>query len=375
MHFDADAFFASVEQAMNPALQGKAVIVGGAERGVVSAASYEARRFGISSAMPIAHARRKCPHGIFLCPNFKAYKTYSHEMFSIVKRFSPCVEITSIDEGYIDLTGSKKLHRAPYWVIGDRILREIRETLRINVSGALAQTRVWAKIATQLAKPNGLFVLLPESGFDIIKVLPVNRIPGVGKKTDSTLSAFGIHTIQDLTSISPERLTKIIGAWAPNLLKAAKGIDSGREIKMNWNPQKSYSADKTLEKDCRDWGFVHRKARELLEKLTTKLRRDGKAASTITIKIRYNNFEEYSRSLTSAPTNITIELLKSVDQLFWKTLAGRAPIRLIGVKLSGITDMQHQPNLFDKNFDKKLQRDKAMDRIRLKYGAGAAHFG
>ncbi|MBI5251212.1 MAG: DNA polymerase IV, partial [Desulfomonile tiedjei] len=179
LHVDADAFFASVEQALRPELKGLPVIVGGGDRGVVSAASYEARRYGVRSAMPVAHARRKCPRGIFLHPNFEAYRLFSSRMFAIMGEYSPLVEATSVDEGYIDLTGTLRLHKAPPWEVAHRILCRIRSSLGINASGGLASNRCWAKLATGIAKPNGLLYLESHNAMSFLGRLAVGEIPGV----------------------------------------------------------------------------------------------------------------------------------------------------------------------------------------------------
>ena len=178
LHVDADAFYASVEQVLQPSLKGKAVIVGGGDRGVVSSASYQARRRGVHSAMPIVQARKLCPHAVFLEPNFSAYKEFSMRMFGIMGNYPPIVEATSIDEGYVDLTGTLKLHKAPAWEVAHRMLCEIRSALTINVSGGLAGTKSWAKMATSLAKPNGLLYLEPAQAGIILGFLPASAIPG-----------------------------------------------------------------------------------------------------------------------------------------------------------------------------------------------------
>src|SRR5271157_5438954 len=204
LHVDADAFYASVEQVLQPSLKGKAVIVGGGDRGVVSSASYEARRRGIHSAMPIVQARKLCPHAVFLDPNFHAYKEFSMRMFGIMENYSPVVEATSIDEGYVDLTGTLKLHKAPAWEVAHRMLCEIRSSLAINVSGGLAGTKSYAKMATGLAKPNGLLYLEPEKARIILGLLPAKAIPGVGKKAEEILRRHGIRTVADVADSKPD---------------------------------------------------------------------------------------------------------------------------------------------------------------------------
>jgi DNA polymerase-4 len=368
LHVDADAFFASVEQALKPELRGLPVIVGGGNRGVVSAASYEARPFGVKSAMPMVTARRLCPGAVFLPPNFRAYSDYSARMFRIMGRYSPSVLRASVDEGYMDLTGTERLHGAPPWEIAHRILQDIRRELGINVSGGLAASKCWAKIATELAKPNGLLWLNPETAHSIMYSLPVGMIPGVGKKTEAILKGQGVHLIKDLVSAPANLIRRVLGSWGPRLVETARGERHG-EIFAASEGQKSYSKDRTLDADTRDYDFVLSVARHLLEQLAGKLRRDGKAAGTLTIKVRYKDFKENSRSRAIKPaSNVTSNLLAALDGEFPRAITSRAPIRLIGVKLSGICEGPIQTNLFDASLPKKQALDKAVDKIRQKHG-------
>ncbi len=375
LHVDADAFFASVEQALQPELKGYPVIVGGGDRGVVSAASYEARRFGVKSAMPIVAARKLCPKAIFLPPNFRAYSDYSSRMFEIMARYSPSIQRTSIDEGYVDLSGTERLHKAPPWEIAHRILQEIRETLRINVSGGLAATKCWAKISTELAKPNGLLWMNPETAHLVIFSLPVGMIPGVGKKTESLLNQEGIYFIRELVLAAPHLVRHLLGSWGPRLVGMARGEQSRNSFATNSGAQKSYSKDRTLEADTKDYGYVFSVARHLLERLAAKLRRDGKAAATLTIRIRYKDFKEHSRSTGVKPaSNVTSELLAVLEREFRKAITGRFAIRLVGVKLSGICNDCVQTNLFDDSLPKKQALDRAVDQIRQKHGYDTVQF-
>ena len=364
-----------MEQALQPELKRIPVIVGGGNRGVVSAASYEARRFGVKSAMSIVAARKLCPKAVFLPPNFRVYSEYSSRMFRIMARYSPSIQRTSIDEGYVDLSGTERLHNAPPWEIAHRILQEIREALRINVSGGLAATKCWAKISTELAKPNGLLWLSPETGHLIIYALPVGMIPGVGKKTESLLNQEGIHFIKELVSAAPGLIRHLVGSWGPRLVGIARGEQQGNSFATNSEGQKSYSKDRTLEADTKDYEYVFSVARHLLEQLAAKLRRDGKAAGTLTIKIRYKDFKENSRSTGVKPaSNVTADLSGVLEREFRGAITGRAAIRLIGVKLSGICDDCVQTNLFDDSLPKKQALDRAVDQIRQKHGYDTVQF-
>ncbi len=372
LHVDADAFFASVEQALNPKLKGLPVMVGGTERGVVTAASYEARRYGVHSAMPVVRARRLCPQGIFLGPNFEAYREYSRRMFEIMGRYSPAIEATSIDEGYVDLTGTFKLHGAPPWEVAHRMLQEIRSTLDINASGGLAGDRTSAKMATGIAKPNGLLYLEPLLAYRVLGLLPVGKIPGVGKKAQRVLQSHGIKTVGDLAGASPVRVRRLLGKWGERMVEVAAG-QSPRPIRDGpRQAQKSYSKDRTLASDTVDYVFVRSVARELAEKLAAKLRRDGRGATTITFKVRYSDFKDKSRSMSlREPTNANTEILACLDRLFWTTISRRIDIRQVGVKLSGIDRPSFQQNLFRAPRGTDILRDSAVDEIRERFGFDA----
>ncbi|MEJ2715697.1 MAG: DNA polymerase IV [Deltaproteobacteria bacterium] len=369
LHVDADAFFASVEQALQPELKGKAVMVGGSDRGVVSAASYEARRYGVHSAMPVVQARRLCPHGIFLKPNFLAYRQFSRRMFQIMREYSPLVEVTSVDEGYMDLTGTLRLHRAPPWEIAHRILVDIRSQLGINASGGMAGNKTAAKMATGIAKPNGLLYLEPELAPLVLGQLPVGTIPGVGKKARIVLQRHGIRTVGDLAGIPTSKARSLLGLWGERLVETA----SGRRIRPvrseSREAQKSYSQERTLTEDTVDYAFVRRVAREIAEKLIARLRADGKGASTVTFKVRYADFTDKSRSVSlKEPTNENREILARIDSLFRKTITRSMSIRQVGVKLSGIDRPAFQEDLFEPDRTSRYQRDKAVDLIRNQFG-------
>jgi len=372
LHVDADAFYASVEQVLAPALRGRAVIVGGGDRGVVSAASYEARRFGVHSAMPIVQARKLCSHAIFLEPNFRAYKEFSMRMFGIMRNYSPLVEATSVDEGYVELTGTLKLHKAPAWEVAHRMLREIRSGLGINVSGGLAGTKSWAKMATGLAKPNGLLYLDGERAALILGCLPAGAIPGVGKKAEEALGRQGILTVADVAAANPDRMRRLLGRWGERLIDIASGQDPRPVSSEASDSQKSYSRDRTLEKDTIDYPYIRSVARELAERLAQRLRADGKGARTVTFKVRFADFTNVSRSMTlDEAVDGNEEILKCLDRLFRKTITRRARVRQVGVKLSGIEDPVRQTDLFDPDYALRHRRDQAVDTIRRRFGFDA----
>jgi len=369
LHVDADAFYASVEQALDPSLKGCGVIVGGGDRGVVAAASYEARVCGVHSAMPIVQARRLCPHAVFLEPNFRAYKEFSMRMFGIMRNYSPVVEVTSVDEGYVDLTGTLKLHKAPAWEVANRMLCEIRSSLAINVSGGLAGTKSYAKMATSLAKPNGLLYLEPDKARIILGFLPASAIPGVGEKAEDILKRHGILSVSDVASATPDLMLRLLGQSGERLIDIASGNDPRPVNSAPSDSQKSYSKDRTLEKDTMDYPYIRLVARELAERLAQRLRADGKAARTVTFKIRYTDFADVSRSLTlKEPVSGNAEILNCLDCLFWKTITRRTSVRQVGVKLSGIEDPVQQMNLFDPGLPLRRELDRVVDTIRRRFG-------
>jgi len=369
LHVDADAFYASVEQALNPELKGRAVVVGGTERGVVSAASYEARGFGVHSAMPVVTARRLCPHAVFLTPNFDAYKDFSRRMFRIMGEYSPAVESSSIDEGYVDLTGTLRLHRSTPWAVAHRILTDIRSTLGINCSGGLAGSKCAAKMATNLAKPNGLLYLEPDQAFRVLGRLPVERIPGVGKKARARLWRHNIRTVGDLAEARGGAIRSIMGRHGEKLVEIAAGRDSRPVSTRPRGAQKSYSKDRTLPRDTGDYQAVRAIVRELAEKLAARVRAHGTGACTVTFRVRYEDFSEVSKSMSlRQPVCGNREILQCVDRLFGKTITRRSRIRQVGVKLSGIQGPVFQADLFDPTRPSRDARDKAVDSIRERFG-------
>ncbi|MBI5572839.1 MAG: DNA polymerase IV [Desulfomonile tiedjei] len=369
LHVDADAFFASVEQVLRPDLQGLPVIVSGGDRGVVSAASYEARRFGVHSAMPTVQARKLCPRAVFLSPNFSAYKEFSTRMFAIMKGYSPQVEVTSVDEGYVDLTGTFRLHRAPPWEIAHRMLSEIRAGLGINVSGGIAGTKCFAKMTTGLAKPNGLLYLEPQHARIVLARLPVESIPGVGKKAEEILKRRGIMTVGDVADLSRRRLQRLLGKWGGALWELATGNDGRPVVSSHRDPQKSYSKEHTLEQDSKDLGHVWSVVAQLTEKVAARLRADGRGACTVTVKVRSADFSDMSRSMSlKFPTNLTRDLLDCAARLFRLTAGRRFGIRQVGVKLSGIDVPVLQTDLFEPRRHIAAARDRTVDQIRNRFG-------
>jgi DNA polymerase IV len=309
---------------------------------------------------------------VFLKPNFRAYKEFSKRMFDIMRTYSPTIEVTSVDEGYVDLTGTLRLHKAPAWEVAGRMLCEIRTALGINVSGGLAGTKSFAKMTTGLAKPNGLLYLEPDRAAIVLGFLPAGAIPGVGKRAEEILKRRGILTVADVACTSPDLMFRLLGKWGKKLVEIASGNDHRTVNSDPSDIQKSYSMDRTLETDTMDYRRLRSVIRELAERLTGRLRADDKGARTITLKVRYADFTDVSRSMTlKEAVNGNAEILACLDQLFPKTLTRRGRVRQIGVKLSGIGDPGLQTNLFDPGLPLRWERDRAVDTIRRRFGFDA----
>src|SRR6516165_12217928 len=277
LHVDMDAFFVSVELLERPDLRGKPVVVGGGpdQRGVVSAASYEARKYGIQSAMPLCTAGRLCPHAIFLDGHHEKYSEWSDRVASILVRFSPIVEMVSIDEAYLDLSGTERLHGPPL-AAADKLLRAITESTDLPCSGGLATTRLTAKVASDQAKPSGLVWVPPGCEARFLAPLPVRKIPGIGEVTERALGALGVNTVEQLAAVPQEKLEKIFGRWGEALYRKARGGDS-YEFVIDAEP-KSISHNHTFGEDTSDANEMTAMLSRLSQKACKRLREAGLGA-------------------------------------------------------------------------------------------------
>ncbi|MDO9264583.1 MAG: DNA polymerase IV, partial [Desulfosalsimonadaceae bacterium] len=288
LHIDMDAFFASVEQLDNPELAGKCVIVGGGtNRGVVAASSYEARKFGVYSAMPIFQARQKCPQGIFVPPRRHRYQEVSKIIMSLLTSFSPLVEPVSIDEAFVDITGCEKILGSPL-EIGRKIKQKIRETVGLTCSVGIAPLKFLAKIASDMDKPDGLTIIPPEEVGRFIQVLPVRKVPGVGANTEKTLERMGIKTLGDVGAYSEKQLLDQLGKFGKRIFELANGID--RSSVTVDRPVKSASCEETLATDTRDKALLKRHLLAQSEDVGRQLRGHGLKAKPVTLKIKYSDF-------------------------------------------------------------------------------------
>ncbi|MCU0915458.1 MAG: DNA polymerase IV [Planctomycetes bacterium] len=378
IHVDMDAFYASVEQLDRPELQGKAVIVGGdpQARGVVSAASYEARTFGVHSAMPMAQAVRLCPHGVILPVRMDRYAEVSHVIQSLFERYTPLVEPLSLDEAFLDVTDSRNLF-GPAEQIGRRIKQQIRDQTHLTASVGVAPNKFLAKLASDLKKPDGFVVITEQNRQEILDPLPVGKIWGVGKVTEGTLQGHGIRTIAELRGRTCAELRAVVGNAAEELLRLACGEDD-RPVEPD-RERKSLSSEQTFATDVREESLLTGVLLEEVEEVAERLRRHHIKARTITLKLRYGDFRTVTRSETlHAATNLTKPLWEAAAGVFrkWQGRSGGA-LRLLGFAASGL-EPEHagQQWLFPDPEQEKLKRlDEVMDRIRDRYGRRAAHRG
>jgi DNA polymerase IV len=369
LHIDMDAFFVSVELLARPELRGLPVIVGGQrdQRGVVTSASYEARRYGVHSAMPLRTAAKLCPQAIFLDSHHARYGEWSDRVARILAKYSPIVEMASIDEAYLDLSGTERLH-GPALAQSNQLLREITATTALPCSGGLGATRLVAKVASEQAKPRGLVWVPLGSEMAFLAPLAVRRIPGIGQVSDAALKAMGIETVAQLQQASRERLEETFGRWGTALYLKARGIDSF-EFFIDAEP-KSISHNQTFGEDTRDRGQLDSALSHLCQKAGKRLRDAGLYARTVTLTLRFADFRTITRAQTlTEPSDLDRVLLRRIRELFDRSWDGRATLRLVGVALSSFSAGSGQLDLLDSDRREKLERlARTTDRLRDKFG-------
>lgn len=366
-HFDLDSFFVSVEVLKDPSLKGKAVLVGGhSERGVVAACSYEARKFGIHSAMPMKKAMLLCPHAILLKGSYADYSKYSGIVTQIIAARAPLFEKASIDEFYLDLTGMDKYFDPYQWTIDLR--QEIIDKTGLPISFALAGNKMVAKIATDEAKPNGYIQVAPGFEKEFLAPLKVNKIPGVGEHTYKTLLSMGIKTIKDISLCNIRDLEQALGKYGVELWNKSQGIHAGEVTP--YHEAKSISTENTFEENKSDLGFLLAELVRMTEKVAYELRQDEKLAGCLAVKIRYGNFNTFSKQLAIDHTFRDDVLIAIAKDLFKKLYKPGTPVRLLGVRLSELTSHAVQASLFD-DTGKKNELYKAIDDVKNKFGKSA----
>ncbi|MGZ8524764.1 MAG: DNA polymerase IV [Chitinophagaceae bacterium] len=363
-HFDLDSFFVAVEIINDPSLKGKAIIVGGtSDRGVVSTCSYEARKFGVHSAMPMRTAMKLCPHAILLHGTRGQYSKYSRWVTDIIASKVPMFEKASIDEFYCDLTGMDKFFNISQYT---RELREliIQET-GLPISCGLSSAKFISKIATNEAKPNGFLEVPHGKEKEFLWPLKIEKINGVGKQTEQQLKNFGIYTIEDIARTPVELLEKYVGNWGLSLWQKAHGIGSA-DIETDWE-QKSMSRENTFHENISAINLLYSELVRLTEQNAYDLRSDEKLTGCITVKIRYPDFETVSRQETIDYTSLDDQLIAKVKDLFNKLYRKDQPVRLLGVRFSQLIPFTMQMNLFNNN-EEKLNLYKAVDNIKDRFG-------
>jgi DNA polymerase-4 len=363
-HFDLDSFFVSVEIRNDPSLKGKPVLVGGYERGVVAACSYEARKFGIHSAMPMKKALQLCPHAIVTMSSRDQYSKYSRWVTEIIAAKVPLFEKASIDEFYIDFTGMDKFFGVTKYA--QELRQFIIEETGLPLSAGLSSARFISKMATNEAKPNGFLEIPHGKEIEFLWPLAIEKINGVGKQTEQLLKTFGIYTIEDIARTPIELMERYVGKWGEALWHKAHGRGSA-EIVTDWE-QKSMSHENTFDTDHNEISFLHKELVRLTEKTAYSLREDEKMTGCIMVKIRYADFETTSRQETIDYTALDDVLIEKVKDLFNKTYEKGRPVRLLGVRFSHMIPITTQMSLFENNVE-KLNLYKAVDDIKDRFGS------
>jgi DNA polymerase-4 len=380
-HVDMDAFFVSVEELFDPSLKGKPVVVGGQphERGVVSAASYEARKFGVHSALPLRTAHQRCPQAIFIDAHPHRYREYSARIYDIMCRFTPKVEMASIDEAYLDMTGTARLHGPPLKA-AHALHEAIKTATRLNCSIGISASRMVAKVASDAAKPNGILYVLPGTEAAFLAPLDVRKIPGVGKVTEKSLHELGIRKVGDLARLDEAWLERRFGKWGLALAGKSRGLDAGawfdEDIGEGGDP-KSISHEHTFDVDTADAGLIEATLAQLSVMVGRRLREHGLFARTVQLKLRYKDFTTITRARTlDRATDLDTDLLAESRELFRKNWNQRSEVRLVGVHAGSLVAGEGQLSLLDSDrTDRWKKALTAADKLRDKFGENAVSLG
>ncbi|HEY1265224.1 MAG TPA: DNA polymerase IV [Terriglobales bacterium] len=373
-HVDMDAFFVSVEELFNPELKGKPVVVGGQrdQRGVVAAASYAARKFGVHSAMPLRTAAKLCPQAIFVEGHPDRYRTYSEKVHDVLTSFSPLVEMASVDEAYLDMSGTQRLHGPPLRA-AHTLHQKMKSETRLNCSIGIGISRLIAKVSSAQAKPNGVLWIVPGQEANFLAPLDVREIPGVGKVTEKNLQSLGIHKVADLARFKDDFLEERFGKWGLALAGKARGEDAGGwfDTAVGANAEaKSISHEHTYNQDTANPEQIQSTLMRLSEMVGRRLREAGLHARTIQLKLRYKDFTTITRARSLAcATQLDTEIFDQIRELFFKNWRKGAEVRLLGVHASGFETANSQGDLLEDGRRERWQQAlRAADRMRDKFG-------
>ncbi len=367
IHLDLDTFFVSVERLINSSLNGKPVIIGGSsDRGVVASCSYEARHFGVHSAMPMKMARILCPDAFFVRGDMELYSKYSHTVTDIIAEEAPVYEKASVDEHYIDITGMDRFFGCMAWT--HELRQKIIKETGLPISLGLSVNKTVAKIATGEAKPNGEKEVPPDIVKPFLHPLSIKKIPMIGDKTYHLLRSMGIATIGTLGMIPPEMMEKVLGKNGIVIWKKANGVDSTPV--QPYSEQKSISTERTFDQDTTDVVMLNEKLVSMVEKITFDLRKHQRLTSCVTVKIRYSNFDTYTLQKRIPYTSFDHKLIEVAKELFSRLYQRRMLIRLIGVRFSHLVQGTEQLNLFE-DVSKEVKLYQTIDRLRKQYGKDA----
>lgn len=361
---DLDSFFVSVERLFDPSLIGKPVIVGGSgDRGVVSSCSYEARQFGVHSAMSGKRAKQLCPHGIFLRGRMEEYSNYSKRVTDIIADRAPLFEKASIDEFYVDLTGMDRFFGCWDWSVALR--KAIIDETKLPISFGLSINKMLAKMATNEGKPNGQFMIAPGTEQAFLDPKPVGKIPFCGEKTEAFLNSKGIRTIYDLRQFSAEAMHHLMGKHGVELWERAHG--RGSTTLSPYHDPKSMSSERTFSMDTNDTDWLKKVIMSLTEKLGFELRGEKKLSGCVAVKIRYQDFSTHTKQIAISPTSNTKLLTEKAITMFDEAYQAGRKVRLIGVRFGNLEEGAYQVNMFE-DTEKDVQLYKAIDLLKSKHG-------
>lgn len=363
-HFDLDSFFVSVEILKNPSLKGRPVIVGGRnERGIVTTCTYEARKFGVHSAMPMKTAMRLCPQAIVVSGTYSEYSRYSNWVTQIIASKAPLFEKASVDEFYVDLSGMDTFFDPLKWTIELRDL--ITSETGLPISFGIAKNKMVAKMATNEAKPNGFLQVPLGKEKEFLAPLDVNKIPGIGGQTEKILNYHGIKLISDIHNSTPENLEKLLGKWGNDLWNKSQGAHTSAIIE--YREAKSISKENTFQENVTDVEFLMKEIVQMTEKICFNLRKEEKVAGCVSIKLRYPDFETTSRQASIPYTSADDEIIPIAKALFHKLYKKGQPVRLLGVRLSNFNNDSVQTSLFN-DTERKNTLYKAVDEVKNRFG-------